>query len=459
MAFLVEQPSKSEGVSSPAGRTLYEVKYSELYFSSLKQGEAMSKLVCRVAKFKGGQLYGMDIHIQRKTENHSNKDIDVSRSKLNYELVNGFQNEHYFTAVKKRIDDGYLGQKALRKDATLACGILISSDKNFFDGLTEEQEKNFFKNAYEYLCQKYGTENIISAKVHKDETTPHLHAIVVPLTKDGRLSAKELFDRKALLSLQADLPKKLNQSGFNINRGESSNKKHLETAEFKKIRDENKVVVEINPCDVEPRIIKDGIFKKEVEAPEQIAVRLNQKYINPLTNEISDLRTELAIIQNQEKRIKHAKAFAKNREDEFSELYYAVKKFGSKHVDNVLNKLREVVKFLNDEKAQQDKMAEQQKAKDLEKNHSENLLKIYGGYPDLSEIIDLGKAPYNMKEDGKPSFYVLVKNLVTKTIQDFWGMEYKDLNLKRGDIMRVKGDKIERAERIQFKARKGIGMP
>lgn len=203
----------------------------------------MSKFVCNVEKFKGGQLYGMDIHIQRKTDNHSNKDIDISKRHLNYELVESgkehkFQfTDHYFSAVKKRIEQGYLGQKALRKDATLACGVLISSDKKFFENLTEEQERDFFNTAYEHLCEIYGKENIISAKVHKDETTPHLHAIVVPLTKDGRLTAKELFDRKALTALHNDIPKKLKQRGFNIERGErNAQVKRMETDEYKRLK-------------------------------------------------------------------------------------------------------------------------------------------------------------------------------------------------------------------------------
>lgn len=415
----------------------------------------MSKFVCNVAKFKGGQLYGMDIHIQRKTDNHSNKDIDISRSNLNYELVNGFQNQHYFSAIKKRIEQGYLGQKALRKDATLACGVLISSDKKFFENLTEEQERDFFQTSYNYLCEMYGKENIISAKVHKDETTPHLHAIVVPLTKDGRLSAKELFDRKALTALHNEIPKKLKQRGFVIERGEKNAKiTRLETEEYKKIRDQNKKVVRINPDDVEPRTIRDGLFKKEVETLEQIATRLNQKYINPLTDEISDLRTELAINQVKEKRINHSKAFAKNREYEFAELYYAIKEFGEKHVDNVLKKLRGVVKDLNSEKRQQNEIADSQRAHNLEKNRLLNLSKAYGGNDDLHEVMDFGFAPYNFKNDGEKTFYVIVQSLKNQTKKLLWNNKLADFKIKLGEIVHVKGDIIERATKIQVKERK-----
>ncbi|EQC3668053.1 MobV family relaxase, partial [Campylobacter jejuni] len=84
---------------------------------------------------------------------------------------------------------------------------------------TPEQEREFFKTAYDFYCEKYGKENVISAMVHKDETTPHLHLLIVPLTKDGRLCAKELFDRETIRSFHDTIPKLLQQRGFDIERG------------------------------------------------------------------------------------------------------------------------------------------------------------------------------------------------------------------------------------------------
>ncbi|WP_430622834.1 MobV family relaxase [Campylobacter coli] len=239
----------------------------------------MSKLVCNVGKSKGVQLYGMDIHIQRKTDNHSNKDIDLSRKDLNYELVTENQNEHYYTRAKNRIEQGYTGKKKIRKDGVWTANIIISSDSEFFKKLTPEQEREFFKTAYDFYCEKYGKENVISAMVHKDETTPHLHLLIVPLTKDGRLCAKELFDRETIRSFHDTIPKLLQQRGFDIERGKkNANVKRMETDEFKRIREQNKLSISINPNDVEPQ--KDGLFKKE--PPEEIAQRLTQKYVKAL---------------------------------------------------------------------------------------------------------------------------------------------------------------------------------
>ncbi len=98
--------------------------------------------------------------------------------------------------------------------------------------------------------------------VHKDETTPHLHLLIVPLTKDGRLCAKELFDRETIRSFHDTIPKLLQQRGFDIERGKkNANVKRMETDKFKRIREQNKLSISINPNDVEPQ--KDGLFKKE----------------------------------------------------------------------------------------------------------------------------------------------------------------------------------------------------
>lgn len=85
----------------------------------------------------------------------------------------------------------------------------------------------FFKTAAEHLSERYGPRNTVAAKVHMDETTPHMHFTFVPLTADGRLSAKEITSRSNLRSLQEDLPKILQAAGFNIQRGiENSPNRH-----------------------------------------------------------------------------------------------------------------------------------------------------------------------------------------------------------------------------------------
>ena len=112
------------------------------------------------------------------------------------------------------------------------CSFVVGSDREFFGKLSPREQQQFFVDCVRFFAEKYGEENIISAIVHMDETTPHLHLNLVPIA-DGRLSAKTLFGRKELQSLQTDFHSAVGKK-WNLQRGrEGSQAKHLSTAEFK----------------------------------------------------------------------------------------------------------------------------------------------------------------------------------------------------------------------------------
>lgn len=192
--------------------------------------------VLHTIKLKSKDLRGLCNHNERKTENSSNPDIKRDLTSLNYELHRGTDEKiDYENDVKALISERYEGRK-LRENTTFAVSFNISSGKEFFEGMSQEQEREFFQANYDLIAEKYGKENIISARVHKDEETPHMHLVLVPFTKDNRLSAKELFDRGNLRELQ-DFALKLQEKGFDIERGMDAKgkNKHLETKKFKEI--------------------------------------------------------------------------------------------------------------------------------------------------------------------------------------------------------------------------------
>ena len=195
----------------------------------------MSTLVLHMDKFKKEAVRGIQSHNRRKRESHSNPDIDYGRSSENCEFCATFS-DNYLQTIQNRIDDLLL-VKAVRKDAVHMCGIIISSDKAFFDHLNADETRRFFEEAAKYLTDFVGKENVISAMVHMDEKTPHMHFLHVPVTKDGRLCAKDIYTKAALKQLQDELPKHLQKCGFQIERGveqqNGSAKKHLDTREFK----------------------------------------------------------------------------------------------------------------------------------------------------------------------------------------------------------------------------------
>ncbi|WP_431979051.1 MobV family relaxase [Streptococcus dysgalactiae] len=194
----------------------------------------MSYAVARMVKYKSGNLGGAYRHNERIFENHSNKDIDPERSHLNYELTDRDRSIPYDKQIKQYVNDNKLSKRAIRKDAVLCNEWIITSDKAFFEKMSQEQTKEFFETAKNFFAERYGEQNIAYAMVHLDESTPHMHLGLVPM-KDGKLSSKALFGHKEQLKeIQEEFPKYLNDKGYTLQRGEvDSERKHLDTAEYK----------------------------------------------------------------------------------------------------------------------------------------------------------------------------------------------------------------------------------
>lgn len=195
----------------------------------------MSFLVLHMDKFKKEAVRGIQSHNTRERQSHSNPDIDYERSVHNYDL-HEYTAENYAEGIQNRIDDLLL-VKAVRKDAVHMCGLIVSSDSAFFEKLSPEETRRFFEESKSFLTEFVGAENVISAMVHLDEKTPHMHFLHVPVTKDGRLNANTIYTRESLKKLQTELPAYLQSRGFELQRGveqePGSKKKHLDTREFK----------------------------------------------------------------------------------------------------------------------------------------------------------------------------------------------------------------------------------
>lgn len=195
----------------------------------------MSYLVLHMDKFKKEAVRGIQSHNERERESRSNPDIDYERSGHNYDLHESAAG-NYAEAIQNRIDDLLL-VKAVRKDAVRMCGLIVSSDSAFFEKLPPEETRRFFEESNAFLTEFVGAENVISAMVHRDEKTPHMHFLHVPVTPDGRLNAKEIYTRESLKKLQTELPRHLQSRGFDLQRGveqePGAKKRHLNTREFK----------------------------------------------------------------------------------------------------------------------------------------------------------------------------------------------------------------------------------
>lgn len=228
----------------------------------------MSMCAVHMQKMKMSALGGIQSHNRREHESKKNKDIDYNKSANNHEFVleDGIS---YQQSVKDRIADLNL-KRAVRKDAVVYCSFVVSSDSVFFYQLGAERHRQregekyesvlygirepspfeytskayqeeciregslrFFEKSVDFFADRYGYENIINATVHFDEATPHLHIGIVPVTKDGRLSAKSIFTPVELKQLQTSFAEDVG-SVFGLERGQEGNKvQHLDEVSFK----------------------------------------------------------------------------------------------------------------------------------------------------------------------------------------------------------------------------------
>lgn len=193
----------------------------------------MSYAIMRIAKVKAPNIGGVDKHNERKNKNYSNEDINTELTHLNYSLI---ECESYKSAINEQIQERYTSSRSIRKDAVVGVEVIFTSDKEFFDKLTPEQERLYFEKSLEFLKDFAGEKNVISAVVHKDEKTPHLHCLFTPITNDGRLHFKSFVDGKFEMQKLQDRYYNHISQYFDLERGKSAEqtkRKHLSVAEYK----------------------------------------------------------------------------------------------------------------------------------------------------------------------------------------------------------------------------------
>ena len=160
----------------------------------------MAYAILRFAKHKGGASKALSAHHERTKEVYvSNPDIDSSRTAQNFHLVT--PRWSYEQEIKHRIR---MAGCRVRKNSVKFVDTLVTVSPEFAQA-HESEMREYFTRAFAFLKERVGEDNIISAVVHMDEKTPHLHLCFVPLTKDGRLSAKEILgNKKAMIRWQDD---------------------------------------------------------------------------------------------------------------------------------------------------------------------------------------------------------------------------------------------------------------
>ena len=222
--------------------------------------------ILRFAKYKGPTISRIEAHNERTKEFYaSNPDIKTELSKYNFHLVK--PNGKYRAEADGLIRE--TGCKA-RKDSVRMVETLITASPEFFAGKKPGEVRAFFEYALEFLKTKQASETIVSAVVHVDEKTPHMHLCFVPITADGRLSAKDIVgNKKKLTQWQDEYWSYMVKKYPDLERGESASetgRTHLPPGIFKQAtrmhRLEQKLrelLASINPMNA--KRVKEEILK------------------------------------------------------------------------------------------------------------------------------------------------------------------------------------------------------
>ena len=312
----------------------------------------MSYAIVRNEKLTRNEAKGRYVHNERKTKGHTNKDIDPERTHLNYYFKkNELSYINEFDKLRKKNDlKGHI-----KSNSIILCEMIFTSDKEFFDNIGEQETKRYFEESYKFVCnyKNLGQENIISAVVHLDEGTPHMHLVFVPVvhTKDkegndiDKVCSRDFWKgRDSYRTLQNNFHDYIISKGFELERGievEQTGAKHEKIEDLKKLTNfENtkKVLdnIKLELPDV-PDINDIKIIKLNREKVEKEIIKPKDKLINELYQDNKNLYRELSkqvnLVDKAAKYEKERKRIVYNNEQMHNEMNKIKSEYKQKEFD------------------------------------------------------------------------------------------------------------------------------
>ena len=263
--------------------------------------------ILHFAKYKGPEIGHIESHNERTKEKYaSNPDVDTSRSHLNFHLVTP-QRKYRAEAEKQIAEAGC----RTRSDSVRVVEALVTASPEFFKGKKKSEVKAYFTEALNFIRAHQDPKTIISAVVHMDEKTPHMHLCFVPLTEDGRLSAKEIVGNKRKLTQWQDrFWEHMVKKYPDLERGESASetgRDHIPPRVFKEMTRLTKqkakleeLLSDINPFNIKGKTAEIGVLlDKYIPSIEQMHTTM-KKYQVAFTETASEneaLKTENAQLE------------------------------------------------------------------------------------------------------------------------------------------------------------------
>lgn len=270
----------------------------------------MSYAIIRNAKYKRENLKAVYRHNERKNKNYSNKDIDKTKSYLNYALKEPeFNYEKQIDKIREKYD--LKGQ--IKTVSNIVCEYVITSDNDFFKRIGEKETKRYFETAYKFVCEykDLGEQYILSAKVHYDERSPHMHLLFLPVVhttdKKGnnidKLACSEFWKEKdSYRQLQNAFHKYMVDHNFQLERGvavEETGRKHLDMKEYKDITNFEKTKERLQNIKLElpnvPNLEDINVNRFSKKRDEKIL----EEIIKPKDNLINELYKDNLFLQQE----------------------------------------------------------------------------------------------------------------------------------------------------------------
>ena len=267
--------------------------------------------ILRFAKYKGPEIGHIESHNERTKEKYaSNPDVDTARSHLNFHLVT--PQRKYRAESERQIAEA--GCRT-RSDSVRVVEALVTASPEFFKGKKKSEVKTYFQEALDFIREHQDPKTIISAVVHMDEKTPHMHLCFVPLTEDGRLSAKEIVgNKKKLTQWQDRFWEHMVKKYPDLERGESASetgRDHIPPRVFKEAVHLNRMKEQILKLMTDTNLLNkkskmeelEALLDKYVPATEALRTKLRKydKAYKALSDENSALEAELQTAKDASK--------------------------------------------------------------------------------------------------------------------------------------------------------------
>ncbi len=276
----------------------------------------MSYAIIRNANYKRDNLAGLYKHNERKNTNYSNKDIDKNKSINNYSIKKC--NTTYLNAIKQLIKENNLKCR-ITSYTNLVCEFIITSDKEFFETIGEEETKRYFQTAYNFVAnyKGLGEKYILSAKVHMDESTPHLHLVFVPVirkldkksaTTVNKIACSEYWKGKdSYKKLQDNFYQYITDNGFNLERGKTREVEHISTEKLKQITNYDNIKYELKQEEIKPLDTKNTSLiiqqnNELIKYTNKLKIQLSKSYT--AINKVEKLQNENIVLKYENENLK-----------------------------------------------------------------------------------------------------------------------------------------------------------